>query len=67
VGIAKRAGPYTLRHSFGMHLLADGHDIRIAQELLGHHDVNTTMISTHVLALATRPPKDVCFAASTST
>ena len=48
-GLTKRVTSHTFRHSFGTHLLEDGHDIRTVQELLGHKDLATTVIYTHVL------------------
>lgn len=56
-GIVKRATCHTLRHSFATHVLESGYDIRTVQELLGHKDVRTTMIYTHVLNRGTKGVK----------
>jgi integron integrase len=65
-GVTRRASCHTFRHSFATHLLEHGHDIRSVQELLGHKDVQTTMIYTHVLnrpGVAVRSPADLLAAA----
>jgi integrase len=61
-GIAKPVGCHTFRHAFATHLLQSGHNIRVVQELMGHKDVETTLIYTHLMnnsLAAVRSPADM--------
>jgi site-specific recombinase XerC len=61
-GLTKPATAHTFRHSFATHLLEQGHDVRTVKELLGHKDVNTTMLYLHVMdkgVSAVRSPLDL--------
>lgn len=61
IGLTKKVGPHTFRHSFATHLVEDGESLRTVQELLGHSDVRTTMVYTHVgygQTMAARSPLD---------